>query len=188
MVLKSQLNSRNKFIAINSLAVPVMIYSFSIINWTDAEIRKLDRKTRKLLTLHRSHHPKADVDRLYIPRLRGGRGLLQLEIMFKLTFIGVNCYLKNNKDWMMSCVKDFEKHKKLYSITSKAEKYKKELGYELPRSESPQTAVQAAKSEKVQAKAAAIKELLNKWQNKPLHGKFKERVSKADVDLEKTFM
>ena len=38
-----------------------------------------DQKTRKLLTIHGQHHPEADVDRLYVPRKQGGRGLMQLE-------------------------------------------------------------------------------------------------------------
>ena len=29
---------------------------------------------------NRMHHPKADVDRLYIPRNEGGRGMIQLEL------------------------------------------------------------------------------------------------------------
>jgi hypothetical protein len=32
-----------------------------------------DRKTGKLLTIHGQHHPKADVDRLHVPRKQGGR-------------------------------------------------------------------------------------------------------------------
>jgi hypothetical protein len=34
---------------------------------------------RKLLTIHGQHHPKADVDRLYVPRNQGGRDLMKLE-------------------------------------------------------------------------------------------------------------
>ena len=34
---------------------------------------------RKLLTIHRQHHPKADVDRFYVPRKQGGKGLMRLE-------------------------------------------------------------------------------------------------------------
>ena len=41
------------------------------------------------------HHPKVDVDRLYIPRKPGGRGLVQLEITYKTTTIGLNTYLSN---------------------------------------------------------------------------------------------
>ena len=71
MVLRSQLNSKNKFEAINKLAIPILMYSYSIINWTKSELKRLDTKTRKLLTCNRAHHPKADVDRLYIKRSEG---------------------------------------------------------------------------------------------------------------------
>jgi len=42
-------------------------------------MQKLDRKTRKPLTIHGQHHPKAEVDRLYVPRKQGETGLIQLE-------------------------------------------------------------------------------------------------------------
>ena len=48
-ILKSQLNSKNKIMAINSLATSVMMYSFGILPWLKSEIEKLDRKTRKIL-------------------------------------------------------------------------------------------------------------------------------------------
>jgi predicted short-subunit dehydrogenase-like oxidoreductase (DUF2520 family) len=70
-------NNNNKIKSIGSLAVPVLRYDFGIVNWHQAELQKLDRKTRKLLTIHGQHHPKADVDRLHVPRKQGGRGLMQ---------------------------------------------------------------------------------------------------------------
>jgi hypothetical protein len=33
MILKSELNARNKITAIGALAVPVLGYSFGVINW-----------------------------------------------------------------------------------------------------------------------------------------------------------
>ena len=66
MVLNSQLSSQNKFKAINTFAMPTITYSFSIVNWSLSEIRKLDSKTRKLLTCNKAQHPKSDVDRLYL--------------------------------------------------------------------------------------------------------------------------
>ena len=94
MVLKSELNSTNKLEAINTLAVPVVTYSFNIINWTLQELAKLDTKTRKFLTTYKMHHPKSDVDRLYLPRTEGGRGLIQLELSYKSTTIGLDKYLQ----------------------------------------------------------------------------------------------
>jgi len=40
MILKSELHAKNKITAIGALAVPVLRYSFGIINWMREEIRK----------------------------------------------------------------------------------------------------------------------------------------------------
>jgi hypothetical protein len=83
MILKFELNARNKITAIGILALPVLRYSFGIINWRIEDIKKIDRKTRKILTMFKVHHPKADIDRLYVKRKEGGRGLVQVEAAFK---------------------------------------------------------------------------------------------------------
>ena len=97
LVLKSELNAANRFEAINTLAVPVNTYSFNIRNWKMSEIKRLDTKTRKLLTIHRMHHPKADVNRMYLPRRIGGRGLTKLETAYKSTTTGLETYLRNTE-------------------------------------------------------------------------------------------
>jgi len=40
MTLKSELNARNNITAIGTLAVPLLRYSFGIINWRTEEIKK----------------------------------------------------------------------------------------------------------------------------------------------------
>jgi hypothetical protein len=52
LILCTELSAKNKMQAIGSLAIPVLRYSFGIINWHQEEIQKLDRKTRKMLTIH----------------------------------------------------------------------------------------------------------------------------------------
>jgi len=79
LVLGTELRAKNKIQAMASLAVPLLRYHFGIINWCQDEPQKLDRKTRKLLTIHGQHHQKADVDCSYVPRKQGGKGLMQLE-------------------------------------------------------------------------------------------------------------
>ena len=56
------------------------------MNWTIPEVR-LDMKIRKLLTCTIMHHPKADVDRLYIPRNKEWTGMIQLELSYKTSTI-----------------------------------------------------------------------------------------------------
>jgi len=41
MILKSELNARNKITAIGAIAVPLLGYSFDIINWRNEEIKKV---------------------------------------------------------------------------------------------------------------------------------------------------
>ena len=78
-VLKSKLNGGNKISAINSRAVSMVRYGAGIFKWTKNELEELDRKTRELMSLYGTQHPKADVDRLYLKRCDGGRGLIGVE-------------------------------------------------------------------------------------------------------------
>jgi hypothetical protein len=51
MILKSELSAKNKITAIGALGIPVLRYSFGIIKWRLEEIKKIDRQTRKILTM-----------------------------------------------------------------------------------------------------------------------------------------
>ena len=76
MILKSELNARNKITTIGALAVLVLRYSFGVIKWRTE--KKNGRKTRKMLTMYQKHHSKADIDRVYVKRKEGGRGLVKI--------------------------------------------------------------------------------------------------------------
>ena len=65
-ILRSTLNGRNIITAINSRAMSVIRYGWGIIGYTKVQVEGFVRKARKLLTLHGVHHPRADVDRLYL--------------------------------------------------------------------------------------------------------------------------
>ena len=100
----------NKITAIGELAVPVLRYSFGIINWRIEEIKKIDRETRKMLTMYKMHHPKADIDRLYVKRKKGGRGLVQVEAAYKVETINISEYPNTNykEDQFVNIVKNYE--------------------------------------------------------------------------------
>lgn len=78
-ILKSKLNGKNVIMAVNTWAVSVLRYGAGVINWTKAELESIDRKTRKQMTIYGMLHPRADVQRLYLPRGQGGRGLKGVE-------------------------------------------------------------------------------------------------------------
>ena len=121
-------------------------------------------------------------------RLDGGRGLLQLEMAYKISFIGINKYLGRTEDWLLQCALKHEEQKKLYSITKKAKEYLTELRCEDLDFNDPLSTTTAAKKIKQAAKVAFYKQLLNGWKNKPLHGKFPQRTLDADVDQKNTFV
>ena len=64
---------------INTWAVPLVRYSGPFLKWTRDELRQMDQRTRKLMTMHKELHPRDDVDRLYVPRKEEGRGLASVE-------------------------------------------------------------------------------------------------------------
>ena len=83
---------------INSWAIPVLRYSAAFRNWTKTEFQLMDRRSRKLLTMHNGLHPRSNVDRMYIPRKDGGRGLMRVEDTVTLAKIGLERYVKESKE------------------------------------------------------------------------------------------
>ena len=77
--LKSKLNAGNVFDAINIWAVPAVQYGAAIIQYIKEELQKMDRKIRKFVTIYGGLHPRSCVDRHYIPRSDGGRGLVSVK-------------------------------------------------------------------------------------------------------------
>jgi len=162
MVLKSELKARNKITAIGALAVPVLRYCFGIINRRTEEIKKIDRKTRKMLTTYKMHHPKADIDRLYVKRKEGGRGLVQIEVAYKAEIINIAEYLSTNykEDQFVNIVKRHESTQPdMNSIIKTAAKITEELSQPNENSDAKQDGIQ-------RTKARLGESLKEKWKTK----------------------
>ena len=93
-ILKASLNAGNTIQAINARAISVIRYGARIVEWRKNELEPIDKKTRKLLTMCRSLHPTADVDRLYWKRKNGGKGLISLEECVVIEKTSLSFYLK----------------------------------------------------------------------------------------------
>jgi len=171
-IFKTELNSKNKIIAINTLAVPVVTYSFGIVDWLRTDIKKMDRKTRKNLTIGGIHHPKADVERLYVKRRNGGRGLIELESAYDAAIVGLCNYIRLSKDRLIRCVKDHDINKAKYSLQKEAQKIKNRY---LKQTNEIQNM-------NVQLKNNIEKDKIEILKNKPLHGQFFRELEKPFVD------
>ena len=75
-LLKIKLYSKN---LIHTCAVSLVRYSGPFLKWTREKLKQMDQRTRKLMTMHKALHPRDDVDRLYVSRKEGGRGLTSIE-------------------------------------------------------------------------------------------------------------
>ena len=78
-LLETKLSSRNLMRRINTWDVPLVRYSGPFLKWTIDELKQVDHRTRKVMTMQKALHLWDDVDRLYVSRKEGGRALARLE-------------------------------------------------------------------------------------------------------------
>ena len=103
-ILSSHLHSGNVITAINSCAVPLLRYSASLVQWSEAERYKLDVTTRKLMTLHHAFNVNSDVDRLYVQRSHGGRGLLSVADTIQRECNSLGHYLAQSSEPLLQLI------------------------------------------------------------------------------------
>ena len=106
LVARSKLYARSLIGAMNAWAVSVVRYSAGILDWREQELKALDVKTRKILTMNGALHMRSSVDRLYLKRSEGGRGLISVEECVRKEELGLAEYVCNSEEWMLQVVKD----------------------------------------------------------------------------------
>ncbi|KAJ8029456.1 hypothetical protein HOLleu_28849 [Holothuria leucospilota] len=150
-VMKTKLSGQNKIQAINTYAMPVVSYTAGIIEWTQTEMKDLDRKTRKLLNMYGGLHPRADVHRLYLPRHHGGRGLKEVEVSVTAESVGLDEYIQRMKD----------KEPLL------------QAAWQTKQQQQPEVV------KKDEWKAGWARRYKSKWREKPLHGQYPQQVEEV---------
>ena len=61
----------------------------------------MDRKTRKVLTIHGALHPRSNVNRLYLPRREGGGGLISVEDAVNTEEKNINVYISQSQERLL---------------------------------------------------------------------------------------
>ena len=84
-------------------------YGAGIIQWRERELKDFDRATRKTMTMYGAFHPKSDVDRLYVRRKEGGRGLISIERCIKEEENSLKVYVTKSKEKLLKGVAKVEK-------------------------------------------------------------------------------
>ena len=78
-LLETKLYSTNLMKVINTRTVFLVRYLGPFFKWTGEELKQMDQRTRKLMTMHKALHPRDDVDRLYVSRRKGGSGFISIK-------------------------------------------------------------------------------------------------------------
>jgi hypothetical protein len=134
--------------------------------------------------MYKMHHPKADIDRLYVKRKEGGRGMVQAEAAYKVAIIKTAEYLNTNykEDQFVNIVKNHESTQpNMNSIIKSAAKIIEKLSQLNEKSD--------AKQDEIQHTNARLGEVLKKkWKNKVMHGQYIRNMDRQLISEEDTFL
>ena len=125
LVSKSMLYGGNLIKAINAWVVSVVRYSAGIIDWSKAELKSMDIKTRKILSMHGAFHEKSSTYRLYLKRKEGGRGLISVTDRVAQEVIGLTSYIQESEEWMLQII-----GKSLDPVEETTDEFKKRVNQE----------------------------------------------------------
>ena len=180
-VLNTELNAKNIMLAIGEYVVPVISYTFGIIHWTEEDIKGIDIQVRKLLNMYRMFQIKSDVDRLYIPRVMGGRGLMSLWDSFKCTVIRLAHYLTNETDTQIKKCTEYDQAA-LFSITKKAKKFTLSHEFSPPSDLENKPLLRQAQLVAQKFKEKILLDRKNSFVSKPQHGVFFRQMTENDAN------
>jgi len=149
--------------------VTLLRYSFGIINWHQEELQKRDQKTRKLLTIHGQHHPKADVDHLYVPRKQGRRALMRLEAAHEVEITKLVEYVDRKEDPLIQVVRTHQ-HNTDSAVLQTARCLKTEVQKETRK-----------------MKDSIAEKTKERWHGKRMHGQLPRNLDEKLIDIEQSY-
>ena len=192
-ICRCELSPKNKIVAINQKATPVLSYGFGIIDWPQKELDDLDIKTRKILTMNKLIYRNQCMDRIYLPRREGGMGLIEINDVYRNTIMNLDYYLKTTKDDHLQKVRNYHQevlpeNKSITKLASIFKAHHDQQSKEQPTEEENSTQVQ---NEEQSPKypytfhERAIKR--SRWKTNKRAGIFYEETQKSYIDTKGSF-
>ena len=77
----------NKVVAMNDFGLRALMYRMWAQVFLIADLRRINRETRKIMVENEAKHPLGSTELLYLPRRSGGRGLKSVKSEYKITKI-----------------------------------------------------------------------------------------------------
>ena len=145
-------NNNNNIKAANTWAVSLMRYGAGKIEWNKEELQEKDRKSGKIRTMNKELQARSDVFRIYVPRKKGGRGLISGESCVKREENNLSWYVRNSEEALLRKVGDSN----VVNISEAVD----------PK----------------EYKVDEVKETENEWKQKRLHGQYVREKEGIDWD------
>ena len=183
LVLKSKLSAKNKILCINMMIIPKIQYSFGIIDWPQFEINKIDILTRKLLADHKIFYKDQSHARLYIPRAKGGMGLIEVDASHKASVISLAQYIVSSRGPYAEILKNHYTTTSQGSLINLARTFLAPEKLEGPTT-NPTKAARKSRSKFVQGRQ---KENIRDWKNNKRAGRFAKRIEEEEIDKNGSF-
>ncbi|KAL1454809.1 hypothetical protein WDU94_008943 [Cyamophila willieti] len=159
-LLNTYLNGRNMIDAINTWAIPSLTYSFGIVKWNETELEELDYMTRRLLGKFRMLHPKSCVERLYLSRKDGGRGLVNIKRLCMKQELDMKKRIQKSNDNIMKKIVEVDK------------KY---------------TPLNLSETMNPNIQPNTKDDLINQWKSKSIHGRYINQIQDQNVNKTLSF-
>ena len=118
VIWSSPLSFTRKVKATNSFATSVLLYHMWTADWPIEHLRELDRSTRQLMNDNKAKHKHESNSLLYLPVDKGGKGMQELETLYKTTKIKTAHYLTVSADPHVQLVSTFQNVKDKKSLRS----------------------------------------------------------------------
>ena len=112
VIWSSPLSVPRKQTACIVFALPTLEYFMGTSNWLIADIQNLDRKSRKVVEMHKGKHISESIAMLYLPQKCCGRGFKSVEDTYKISKIKVVHHINISKDPRIKLVRSFKKLQK----------------------------------------------------------------------------
>ncbi|CAH0721715.1 unnamed protein product, partial [Brenthis ino] len=159
-ILKTHLSARNKTKTINTYAVPILMYSFGIIKWTDTDLNALNTMTRSQANKHNIHHIHTSTERFTLQRKHGGRGFIDIKNLHYTQ-------IENLRSYFLSKANNSKLHKAITTLTTAGTPLQfNDRDYE------PET------------KIITEQKKVEDWKKKALHGKYPHQLEQTHIDKE----
>ena len=123
LLARSKLYAGNLIRGINAWAIGVVRYSAGILDWTEGDLKRMDIKTRKTLSMAGAFHTRGSSLRLYIKRKEGGKGLIRVEDCVKMERANLKSYVSESEEWLLKEVAAME----LVKSVESGDEYKKRI-------------------------------------------------------------